>query len=140
MIEPELLDFKSSDDRLWFYRAKVMRIIDGDTVVVCIDKGMYAFAVEKVRLAGIDAPEMRPRVGSTEQRAAEKILAALATDRLRELIDGEEIVIRTAKTGKFGRWLAHLYLPGNATLTANQLLLNEDLAVRYGDPRPWRDE
>ena len=80
MIEHELLDFKSSDDRLWFYRAKVLRIIDGDTVVVCIDKGMNAFAVEKVRLAGIDAPEMRPRVGSTEQRAeSDRYAAAVVT-------------------------------------------------------------
>jgi micrococcal nuclease len=139
MAEHELLDFTSGDGRLWFYRAKVLRIIDGDTAVLCIDKGMHEFAIEKVRLAGIDAPEMRPRVGTTEQRDAEKVLAAKATDRLRELIDGEEIIIRTAKTGKYGRYLGYLYLPDGKN-TANQLLLDEGLAVRYGDPRPWRDE
>jgi micrococcal nuclease len=131
--------FKLQDPRLWHYRAYVIRVIDGDTAIVFVDKGTHNYAVLKVRLAGIDAPELRPREGSSEQRSAEKVLAANATNRLKELVEGKEVIIQTQKTGKFGRWLATLEPPGYDK-TANQILLEEGLAVRYGDPRPWRNE
>lgn len=139
MIEKGQPDFNLKDPRLWHYRAIVIRVIDGDSVVAFVDKGAHTYSIMKLRLAGIDAPEMRPRVGTQEQRSAEKVLAAKATNRLRELIDGEEIIIQTEKTGKFGRWLCHIYLPDD-TKTANTVLLEEGHAVKYGTPRPWRDE
>jgi micrococcal nuclease len=131
--------FSLKDPHLWYYRAIVIRVVDGDTAILLLDKGFHEFAVEKVRLAGIDAPELRPREGSTEQRTAEKALAAKATDRLKELVEGKEVIVQTQKTGKFGRWLSHLY-PVGYDKSANQILLEEDLAVVYGDPRPWRGE
>jgi micrococcal nuclease len=132
--------FALRDPRLWYYRAYVIRVVDGDTAILYTDKGTHEYSVMKVRLAGIDAPELRPREGSPEQRAAEKVLAAKATNRLKELIEGREIILRTEKTGKFGRWLGRLYLPDEPDVCANDLLLEEGLAVRYGDPRPWRNE
>jgi len=130
--------FYLQDSRLWHYRVFVLRVIDGDTVVCLRDLGTHKYDVLKVRLAGVDAPEMRPRVGTPAERTAEKILAAASTDRLKELVDKREIVIRTEKTGKYGRWLAYLFIPGSQTETANQILLDEGLAVVYGTPRPWR--
>jgi micrococcal nuclease len=149
MSEPfKMPKFTLKDPRLWHYRCKVIRIVDGDTVMLLQDKGNYAYNVLKVRLAGIDAPEKRPRVGSPAQRVEEKKLAEAATRRLDELIGGQEIIIRTQKTGKFGRWLAVLEAPSgdvnveivNAPDSANQILLEEGHAVVYGQPRPWRDE
>ncbi len=130
--------FRLQDPRLWHYRVLVLRIIDGDTIVCLRDLGTHKYDVLKLRLAGVDAPEMRPRVGTPAERTAEKVLAAAATDRLEELIGNREIVIKTEKTGKYGRWLAHLYIPGSQTKTANQVLLEEGHAVVYGQPRPWR--
>ena len=132
--------FKLQDERLWYYRAFVMRVVDGDTAILYVDKGFHEYAVVKVRMAGIDAPELRPRVGSQEQRTTEKALATKATNRLKELVEGKEIVIRSQKTGKFGRWLSVCYLPDDTSRSANQLLLDEGLAVKYGEPRPWRGE
>lgn len=140
MTESAIPKFSSNDPRLWFYRAYVVRIIDGDTAVLFVDRGMHEFMVMKARLAGIDAPELRPRRGTKESKAAEKILAAKAADRLSELIEGKEVMIRTHKTGKFGRWLAEIFLPEDPNVTANQLLLDEGLAVTYGTPRPWRPD
>lgn len=149
MAEPfKMPKFSLKDPRLWHYRCLVMRIIDGDTVMLLRDKGTYCYDVLKVRLAGIDAPEKRPRAGSPKQRSAEKVLAEAATRRLEELIGAQEIIIRTEKTGKFGRWLAVLEVPDgeiqveiiNKPESANQVLLEEGHAVVYGEPRPWRDE
>lgn len=132
--------FKLQDPRLWHYRCLVLRVVDGDTVMLLQDKGNYHYSVLKVRLAGIDAPEKRPRIGSPKQRAHEKVLAEAATRRLEELIGGQEVIIRTEKTGKFGRYLSRIYLPGSIERTVNQVLLEEGHAVVYGEPRPWRED
>lgn len=132
--------FSIKDSKLWHYRAYVLRIVDGDTTLLLVDKGFNRYALEKVRLAGIDAPEMHPRVGDSEQRAHERVLAEAATVRLAELIDQQEVLIRTEKTGKFGRWLAEIYMGPGYDKSANQMLLDEGHAVIYGTPRPWRDE
>ena len=130
--------FHIQDPRLWHYRVFVTRVIDGDTIVCLRDLGTHKYDLIKLRLAGVDAPEMRPRVGTQAERTAEKVLAAKATSRLSELIGGREVIIRTEKTGKYGRWLAHIFVPGSETETANQVLLDEGHAVVYGTPRPWR--
>lgn len=149
MPEPfRMPKFTLQDPRLWHYRCKVIRVVDGDTVMLYRDKGTYSYDVLKVRLAGIDAPEKRPRVGSPAQRTEEKVLAVAASERLESLIGGQEIIIRTQRTGKFGRWLAVLEAPGgdvqveivNKPDSANQILLDEGHAIVYGKPRPWRDE
>lgn len=149
MPEPfKMPKFTIKDPRLWHYRCLVLRIVDGDTVMLLQDKGNYHYSVLKVRLAGIDAPEKRPRVGSQTQREQEKQLAEAASKRLEELIGCKEVIIRTEKTGKFGRWLAVIESPGgdlpveiiNQPESANQILLEEGHAVVYGKPRPWRSE
>ena len=149
MPEPfKMPKFTLQDPRLWHYRCIVLRIVDGDTVMLLCDKGQYSYDVLKVRLAGIDAPEKRPRAGSQEQREKEKTLAEAASKRLENLIGGQEVIIRTEKTGKFGRWLALIEAPGrnipvevvNTPPTANEILLEEGHAVVYGQRRPWRNE
>ena len=132
--------FESKDLRLWFYRALCIRVVNGDTAILYVDKGLYDHSVVKVRLDGVDAPEHHAREGSLEQRAAEKLLAAKATNRLKELIDGREVVIKIRKAKRFNRWLSSIYLPNHNEITVNQVLLDEQLVVKYGDPRPWRNE
>ena len=47
---------------MWTYRAKVIRVIDGDTVDVDIDLGFGIWQKnERVRIMGIDTPESRTR-------------------------------------------------------------------------------
>jgi len=141
MAEPyKMPKFTLQDPRLWHYRALVLRIVDGDTAMLLRDNGLYQYDIIKVRLAGIDAPEKRPRAGSPQQRDHEKKLAEAAHKRLEDLIGGREVIIRTQKTGKFGRFLAEIYLPGSMDRTANQVLLEEKHAVVYGEPRPWRED
>ena len=47
---------------MWTYRAKVVRVVDGDTVDVDIDLGFGIWQKnERVRIMGIDTPESRTR-------------------------------------------------------------------------------
>ena len=76
---------------------------------------------QKVRLLGIDTPEVR---------GPEKLDGLISRDRLRELIDGKDIIIVTHKDrgGKYGRLLATIYLDG---VDINQQLVDEGLAKVY---------
>lgn len=133
-------EFSIEDDRLWHYRAYVIRVVDGDTVILYLDRGLQDYVILKVRLAGVDAPELRPREGSTSNRSIERALGERARARLAELIEFKQVIVRTQKTAKHGRWLATIFLPTDPRRSANQLLIDEGLAVPYGSRRPWRGE
>jgi micrococcal nuclease len=135
--------FKSNDMRLWHYRASVIRVVDGDTLDMFVDKGFGDYTRQRVRLLGVDTPEMRPRKGSPDERIAEKAAAKRATDRVIALVENREVILKTAKAGKFGRWLGVIYLPEDVVtqlgriaddrerLSLNDLLLEEGHAVPY---------
>lgn len=104
---------------MWEYNAKVVRIIDGDTIDVDVDLGFYLTARARLRFARIDTPE-RGQEGFTE-----------ATDRVKELTPVDSIIrIKTGKTGGFGRWLAEIYY-GKDRRNLNDQLISEGLAEYY---------
>ena len=110
---------------MYEYKAKIHRIIDGDTVDVTIDLGFEMTTKQRVRLYGINTPETRTR--DLEEKARGKA----AKSRLLELLNdcGRKIVLRTTKRGKYGRILGKLLHP--VTLeNFNQTLLKEGHATR----------
>lgn len=88
-------------------RARIVRLIDGDTCVIDVDMGMAITVRATVRLYGINTPEVR---------GPEKVAGHAATQHLADLLvqfkhEGEwDIVVKTYKDrrGKFGRYLASL--------------------------------
>ena len=101
---------------MYRYRAHVLRVYDGDTITVRVDLGFHTHRIERLRLARIDAWEVRG-----EERPA----GLIARDWLRTQILGKDIEIQTNKdaTGKYGRYIAEVYtLDGgclNDSLVAN---------------------
>jgi micrococcal nuclease len=86
------------------YRAKLDRVVDGDTMDVVIDLGFYVELRERVRLAGIDTPEIY-RVKKDNKEYKKGIEAKEYVERrLNE--NGNEMAIETEKRGKWRRWLA----------------------------------
>jgi|TARA_R110002051_G_scaffold54980_1_gene102804 endonuclease YncB( thermonuclease family) len=92
---------------MYQYRAKLIKVVDGDTVDAMIDCGFSTFKKERIRLHGINTPETRTR----DKKEKEKGLAAKA--RLIELIEegNNEFIVKTSidKKGKYGRLLGTLY-------------------------------
>ena len=110
------------------YSAKIVRVVDGDTVDVDIDLGFSVIlAKQRLRLYGIDTPETRTR------DLVEKEAGNLAKARVKELlVVGESYPIWTVEKGKFGRYLAKLWPSSkDGTTSVNDLLVQEDLAVEY---------
>jgi endonuclease YncB( thermonuclease family) len=104
--------------------AKVLRVLDGDTVVlvIIINSHPYKFST---RLSYIDCAELHSE-NPTEVAHAHK-----AANRLKELIGNNLVYIKCQKWDKFGRLLAELYKDDNSNISFNQILLDEKLAYPY---------
>ena len=83
------------------YRAKLDRVVDGDTMDVVIDLGFYVVLRERVRLAGIDTPEIYRVKKDSEEYKRGMEAKEYVEKRLRE--NGNAMVIETEKRGKWRR-------------------------------------
>ena len=123
----------------YVYDAEVIRVVDGDTVILRVFKEVtvdFGFHLKETvikeytgnfRLLGIDTPEPRGR-------KADPIPARAATERLKELLaTAQRIEARTEKDpDNFGRYLVTLIghtQAGNYNI--NETLLKEGHAVPY---------
>lgn len=108
---------------MYQYIAEITDVYDADTVTANIELGFRSgLRGVKLRLLGIDAPEMR---------GAEKAEGRKSRDWLRDRILNKRVFIKTHKdkTGKYGRWLAEIYPIDDRSKSFNQLLVEEGLAV-----------
>jgi micrococcal nuclease len=105
---------------MYEYNAQLQRVIDGDTIEVAIDLGFGTHRMEMLRLAGINAPEMR----GASKEDGEKAKAFL------EEFLPDHFVVRTQqdKKEKYGRYLAEVIAYGQ---NVNVLMINSGLAVPY---------
>ena len=108
------------------FKAKLVRVVDGDTIDADIELGFSIFMRDRIRLMGIDTPESRTR------NLEEKSWGLAAKHRLIELLaetDGEFILkTEDMEKGKFGRVLGTIMINGK---DANQSLIEEKLAIPY---------
>lgn len=95
--------------------ANFIRAIDGDTIEVELDRGFHDRSIMRLRLAGIDCPELHSRDKDERIRAR---AATEYTDHLcADHTEGFELRVRTVKTrsGKerqtFGRYVAYVDVP-----------------------------
>jgi len=88
---------------MYNYKARIKGVYDGDTVTAVVDLGFLHYQEMKLRLLGIDTPELR---------GPEKEQGIVVRDILREMILGKEVEISTRKDkqGKYGRYLATIIL------------------------------
>lgn len=107
---------------MYTYKAKIIAVYDGDTVTALVDLGFLHTQEMKLRLYGIDTPEMR---------GTEKVEGKKVRDIVREMILDKEVTIRSYKDkqGKYGRYLATIVLENGLDL--NQWLIDNGHAKPY---------
>ena len=114
---------------LYTYKALVVKVIDGDTLRAEIDLGLKAVTRQKLRLSGIDCPELDTAKGREAKAFVEAALKPC-----------DFIIIKSYWSDLHGRYLADVFYlagePDPAVVAAageylNQRLLDEGLAVRY---------
>jgi len=109
------------------YKAKLLRVIDGDTIDCVIDLGFNVRLKERGRFKGIDTPETRTR------DLEEKELGFVAKKRVEKAFqysDEFTIITEIDKKGKYGRILGTIMLP-DRKVSLNQMLLDEGHAEVY---------
>lgn len=105
---------------MYEYVAKVIRVVDGDTVWLDVDLGFDVRRSDSFRLAGINAPEVSTLEGKQ------------ARDWLKTVLNpGDEITVKTFKDKreKYGRYLATILLADGGNV--NDRLVAEGYAVPY---------
>ena len=110
---------------MYEYNCKIVREIDGDSIILDIDLGFsHWIHNESIRLYGIDTPECRTR------NALEKKAGLLAKEFVEDALHvGETYTLTTREKGKFGRYLGVIMLSDKTSI--NAALVSEHLAVPY---------
>ncbi len=125
--------------QLFTYTATVRTITDGDTLLVALSLAPGFTHRLKLRLRGLDCPE----IATTAGRAAKAFVENL-------LHPGDEVIISTTKPDKYDRYLADVFIepsknvaglvepgpgstpPATAPIFLNNALLSARHAIRYG--------
>ena len=89
---------------MYTYKAKLDRVVDGDTVDAYIDLGFDISVHKRIRLAGIDSPESRTR------DLEEKARGLASKDRLIDLLKDGKFILESKEVGKYGRVLGTLFV------------------------------
>ena len=112
---------------LYTYRAAVEKVIDADTLWARIDLGFRISVRQKLRLRGLDAPELNTLEGQKAKKFVEAQLKPAAS-----------LIITTTKPDKYDRYLSDIWI-GDVNL--NKLLLEQGLAKPMGQiaEEHWTD-
>lgn len=106
------------------YNAKLVRLIDGDTMILDVDCGFNITVRERFRLSRVNAPELMSISGMQA-----RTFVALQLQKATAL----KISSEKSRQEKFGRWLCELYFQtaetGDHWQSLNQLLLDTNHAV-----------
>jgi micrococcal nuclease len=107
----------------YIYRAKLAKVVDGDTIDADVDLGFQLTARLRLRLLGLNAAEMHA------SDPAERQLALEAKCWLKDQLEVHgPFVIKTAKADAFGRYLADIYC---GEFHLNQVMIDCGLAVPF---------
>jgi micrococcal nuclease len=87
------------------YPARVVRVVDGDTVHLDIDLGFSTWIRDRsVRVAGINSPELATAEGKTARDFAQTLLPV-----------GAVVELKSHSLDKYGRVLGSITLPDGTT-------------------------
>lgn len=120
------------------YKFTLNKVVDGDTIDAIIDLGFGIFTKKRIRLIGIDAPEIRlqSKIEDPQERKKEKARGLLAKEELTKLLKGKNktLIVKTKldKRGKYGRVLGEIFVSESGSLTnINNLLLLGGYVEKY---------
>jgi endonuclease YncB( thermonuclease family) len=116
---------------LFTYAATLRRVVDGDTLVVALEVSPGVFIEQKLRLRGLDCPEMKTPEGKVAKQFVDALVAKTTA-----------VIINTTKSDKYDRYLADVFLTTDfGEVYLNNSLLENGQAVRkdaweFGDWEP----
>lgn len=85
------------------FDAKVVQVVDGDTLKADLDRHMGDHSIKTLRLLGVDCPEIRGAEKERGMAAKLFVMDFLIPD------EGEPLIVRTHGRDKYGRELAEVW-------------------------------
>lgn len=106
---------------MYTYEAKVLRVVDGDTVDLDIDLGFHTRVTKRVRLSFINAPERNTDLG---KRSKEFLLKSIPEE--------SNVIVKTQldSTDKYGRVLGEIFASDQIS-SINKLMVDSGFAEYY---------
>lgn len=98
---------------MYQYKAKVLRVVDGDTFDLLIDLGFHIFTQIRIRVLDVDTYETKGEF---------KNYGLKIKEITKELLENKEVIIESfksdseLKTDKYGRWLCNIYFDNGKDL------------------------
>lgn len=87
---------------MYQYKARLLRVVDADTVLLDLDLGFYQWRLGRsYRLARINAPELNTMAGIASREALSNYLTMVVS-----------YTVATQKADSFDRWIIELYADG----------------------------
>jgi micrococcal nuclease len=112
---------------MYHYKAKVERVVDGDTFDVVIDLGFKITTNQRIRMARINTPETYNVKKDSEEYQRGMLSKQYMEHRL--AANNYEIELETEKvTEKYGRYIGTVML-ADSTVTLNDELVEKGFAV-----------
>ncbi len=98
----------------YIYRARLDRIIDGDTAVFMVDLGFKTFSAVTCRLRGASAPEVT---------GVNKAAGLMAKEYSDGLLYNQDLIIQSYRDQmSFARWVCDVYLADSGDSWADRLI------------------
>lgn len=104
---------------IYVRKARIINVVDGDTVDMIVDLGYNVTIGRRFRLLGMDAPE---RNKDYEGWKASKA-------HLEKLIGDGQVIEQSVKADSFGRYLVTLFKDG---VNLNEQMVTDGFAVHHG--------
>lgn len=105
---------------MYEYKAILKRVVDGDTIDLIIDLGFRMTTEQRIRLKGINTPEIWKQKKTTAEYKKGIEAKNYVINRFKE--NGDKCVINTdSKSGVYGRYIAVIFFKDS------EVSLNDDL-------------
>lgn len=116
------------DSHLYWYKAHVLRVIDGDTLKLEFDMGLASYRRLTIRLKGVETSE----IFGVDKESEEYAMGITAKKFVEERLLSKTVWVHTYKdrTGKYGRYLGDVFFQDEEGKHVNiaKLLLEDNLA------------
>lgn len=114
--------------------AELIRVVDGDSLIMRVDLGFRMTTTQSFRLSGINAPEIRG-----EEREMGEACKAYVEFLLTPGEVGIDPIwrLRTYKSDSFGRWLADVMLDDGSQGIHREPISLSEVLVTSGYAVPW---
>lgn len=113
----------NTENNLYWYKAQVLRVVDGDSVELIIDLGFTVQWKSTCRFYGVDTAELKAK--DPDMRKLANVAKEFTKEHLPVL---STIMVRSRELDKYGRPLIEVYCGDEFKTHLNAELINAGLA------------